>query len=211
MKLLSNKIKLHPKNKFACIIGSNPSAGARSPKLWNNAFKKLGISTKMLSFDVKEKNLGKLLRILKSDDRFIGGSVTVPYKSKIMKFLDQIDENSKKIGSINTIKKLNDGKLFGFNTDFYGCCETLKKIRIKKKNKILVLGIGGVGKASVVSVLKIFGNNTIYLFNRNRNKLKKFAKKIRNKNLIIIDGFKEIKDLTNIDLVINATTVGFDC
>ena len=62
-----------------------------------------------------------------------------------------------------------------------------------------------------MSVLKIFGNNTIYLFNRNRNKLKKFAKKIRNKNLIIIDGLKELKDLTNIDLVINATTVGFDC
>ncbi len=210
-KFLSNKIKETYKNKFACIIGSNPSSGARSPKLWNKAFKRLKMSLSMIPFDVKEKNLEKLVKILKSDDKFIGGSVTIPYKSKIMKYLDKIDENSKIIGSINTIKKLKNGKLFGFNTDFEGCCKTLKRIRIKKNNKILVLGIGGVGKAAVISVLKIFKKNPIYLFNRSQNNLRKFFNNMSYKNLNIIENFGKLRNLKDVELVINATSVGFDC
>ena len=70
---------------------------------------------------------------LKSNNFFLGGSVTIPYKEKFLKFLDKIDKNAKKIGSINTIVN-QKGYLFGLNTDYYGSLFTLKKI-IKRNHK----------------------------------------------------------------------------
>ena len=63
---------------------------------------------------------------------FLGGSVTAPYKNTIMKYLDYIDADAKRIGSINTIKK-NGNKIIGFNTDYHGAFLTLKKLKEKKR------------------------------------------------------------------------------
>ncbi len=52
---------------------------------------------------------------------FDGINVTIPYKKTVMPFLDEIDEDAKKIGSVNTIIKEKDGSLIGYNTDYYGC------------------------------------------------------------------------------------------
>ena len=80
----------------------------------------------MFPADVKEENLDQLCMYLKSNKHFLGSSVTVPYKEKIMKYLDGIEKNAKSIGSVNTIVN-KKGKLFGFNTDYYGSMYTLKK------------------------------------------------------------------------------------
>jgi len=56
-QLVENKIQIQRKKKYVCIIGSNPSKGARSPKLWNAAFKKHKINMNMFPLDVKKKNL----------------------------------------------------------------------------------------------------------------------------------------------------------
>ena len=55
LNLIENKINLNINEKFALILGSTPSKGARSPKLWNRAYKKLGKKTKMYPADVREK------------------------------------------------------------------------------------------------------------------------------------------------------------
>ena len=100
--LVENKIKISPKKKYVVIIGRNPSNGARSPKLWNAAFKKHKIDMKMYPLDVKKKNLSKLIKKLNSDINFLGGSIAVPYKEDIFKILGKkIDKLSYKIGSIN--------------------------------------------------------------------------------------------------------------
>ena len=64
-KILNNKINFKEKNNFALIIGLTPSKGARSPALWNSAYKFFNKKTKMFPADVKEKNLGKLCNYLK--------------------------------------------------------------------------------------------------------------------------------------------------
>ena len=212
-KIIINKINLKNKNNFALIIGSTPSKGARSPTLWNSAYKHFKKKTKMFPADVKENNLGELCNYLKSNKYFLGSSVTVPYKEKIMRYLDSIDDNAKSIGSINTIVNKN-GKLFGLNTDYLGSISTLKKIKIKKsKQKILVFGCGGAGKACIVSVMNYFKNSQIQLFNRNGAKLKKFVKKVKIKNNNSIKAFSNLKNLnkvSNLDCIINCTSVGFD-
>ena len=130
-----------------------------------------------------------------------------------MKYLDHIDENAKSIGSINTIVNKN-GKLFGLNTDYSGSIYTLKKIKIKRsKQKILVLGCGGAGKACIVSVINYFKNSQIQLFNRNSVKLKTFVKNIKIKNNNTVKTFSNLRNLkrfNNLDCIINCTSVGFD-
>ena len=81
---------------------------------------------------------------------------------------------------------------------FYLC---IKKIKIKRsKQKILVLGCGGAGKACIVSVINYFKNSQIQLFNRNSGKLKTFVKNIKIKNNNTVKTFSNLRNLK--DLII---------
>ena len=212
-KFLNNKINLKNKTNFALIIGLTPSKGARSPTLWNNAYRSFGKKTRMYPADMSEKKLEKLCEYLRSNKYFLGSSVTVPYKETIMKYLDNIEANAKSIGSINTIIN-KKGKLFGLNTDYYGSLHTLKKTKIQKSKKnILILGCGGAGKACIVSVINYFKNSKIKIFNRNKLKLKNFIKKVKLSNSNSIKGFSNIsylKKINKLDFIINCTSIGFD-
>ena len=212
-KFLNNKINLKNKTNFALIIGLTPSKGARSPTLWNNAYRSFGKKTRMYPADMSEKKLEKLCEYLRSNKYFLGSSVTVPYKETIMKYLDNIEANAKSIGSINTIIN-KKGKLFGLNTDYYGSLHTLKKTQIQKSKKnILILGCGGAGKACIVSVINYFKNSKIKIFNRNKLKLKNFMKKVKLSNNNSIKGFSNIsylKKINKLDFIINCTSIGFD-
>ena len=205
---LNNKIQIK-KQKYSLIIGSNPSSGAKSPKLWNKVFMSQNSKIRMFPADVSDKNLKDLINLLKKDKKFIGGSVTVPYKEKVIKYLDYIDETSQKIGAVNTILKKKE-KLIGINTDYNGFTKTLLKIKIKKNDKILILGCGGVGKAVITSVMKNLENNKKYFFNRSKNKTQKFIKNFGSKNIEILKSYKSLENLKNISVIINTTSVGFD-
>ena len=175
-KLITNKLIFPKKTNYAAIIGTSPSTSARSPKLWNKVYKKLKSKTKMFPLDVKKKELKKLMRILKKDKNYLGGSVTIPYKEEIIKHLDKIDAKAKLIGSVNTV--VRKGKiLIGHNTDYIGSLSTLKKIKINKRKKnILIIGCGGAGKAVILSVDNYFNQSNISIKNRNIIKVKKFVK-----------------------------------
>lgn len=205
---LNNKIQIK-KQKYSLIIGSNPSSGAKSPKLWNKVFISQNSKIRMFPADVSSKNLRVLMEYLKQDDLFIGGSVTVPYKETIIKYLDDIDEVSKKIGAINTIVKKRN-KLFGINTDYLGFTRSLKKMNLKKKDKILVLGCGGVGKAVITSLIENYKNNKKIFFNRSKKKVLCFLKNLSAKKTKILNNYSELQNIKNIGLVINTTSVGFD-
>lgn len=79
---------------------------------------------------------------------FEGINVTIPYKEKVIPYLDSISEAARKIGAVNTIKKV-DGKLIGDNTDFYGMREMILRAGIGiEGKKVLILGTGGTSKTS---------------------------------------------------------------
>jgi shikimate dehydrogenase len=209
--LIENNIKLENFKNFVAIIGETPSKGARSPLLWNRAFKNLSIKKKMIAIDVKKKNFSKLLLNLKKLKYFYGGSVTTPYKNLVLDYLDLIDKKAKKIGSVNTIVKIGQ-KLKGYNTDYYGCNYTLDIIKKKKKIKnILFLGSGGAAKACILSTIEKFKKSRIYFFNKDYDKINYYLKKInKKKNYYILKNYKDLLKINNIDLVINTTSVGFD-
>lgn len=89
-------------------------------------------------------------------------NVTIPYKQDVIPYLDEMDDNAKAIGAVNTIVNKN-GKLCGHNTDFSGFMYMLKKHNISiKDKKCVVLGDGGASKA-VVAVLRKMGAKEIVI------------------------------------------------
>ena len=76
-----------------------------------------------------------------------GLNVTIPYKTTIIPFLDEMDEISEKIGAVNTIKITDEGRWIGYNTDVYGFSTSLKPFLTNKHEKALILGTGGASKA----------------------------------------------------------------
>jgi shikimate dehydrogenase len=90
-----------------------------------------------------------------------GLNVTIPYKTEVMDYLDEIDELALRIGAVNTIAFRN-GKKIGFNTDAYGFQQSIKPFLRNVHERALILGTGGASKA-VAYVLENLGIDVAYL------------------------------------------------
>jgi shikimate dehydrogenase len=77
-----------------------------------------------------------------------GLNVTIPYKEKIISFLDKISDEAEQIGAVNTICFENGSKV-GYNTDIFGFTESLKKNKIDNIDSALILGTGGAAKTII--------------------------------------------------------------
>jgi shikimate dehydrogenase len=96
-----------------------------------------------------------LKKLLEETPELEGLNVTIPYKEQVVKFLNEIDPEAKKIGAVNVIK-IKDGNLKGYNTDSDAFYETLEKwFPRTKKSKALILGTGGSAKAVQQALKKL--------------------------------------------------------
>jgi shikimate dehydrogenase len=98
---------------------------------------------------------------VKHSEELIGMNVTIPYKEKVGAYLDEIDEDAKQIGAINTIKILSSGKRVGYNTDVYGFQNSISPLIKEDHKKALILGTGGASKAVAYAFSKL---NIAYKF-----------------------------------------------
>lgn len=211
-KIIKNKIIFKNNYEKCFIIGASPSKNARSPKLWNYVYKKFKIQREMYPVDLDKKNIRSFFKIIKKDKSFKGLLITIPFKEISLKYVDKVSLLISKINSINTIVKKN--KLEAFNTDYLGAIESLKKIRLRKKNqKVLVVGSGGTGKTIMYAVNNFLTNSKIYLMNRTSSKSIKILNKLKLQKKNSFFHIKKYDDLFKIDkfdLLINCTSVGFD-
>lgn len=116
-----------------------------SRKYFSDKFLKEGTAATYENFDLEEINsFPELLR--KSMD-LQGLNVTIPYKEKIIPFLDTLDPTAREIGAVNTVKFEKNGSLTGYNTDFHGFLESLRPFLKPNLRKALILGTGGASKA----------------------------------------------------------------
>lgn len=91
-------------------------------------------------FEMSESEVGDFLK----NGAFDSTNVTIPYKKTVMPFLDEISDEAMRIGSVNTITHLPDGRLKGDNTDYYGFSYLVRKSGIEIRGKsVLILGTGG--------------------------------------------------------------------
>ena len=97
------------------------------------------------NFDIESIDLIKDL----IDDKDLGGlNVTIPYKIEVIEYLDEISDEAKEIGAVNTIC-FENGKKIGYNTDIYGFSESLKAYSVDSIDNVMILGTGGASKTVI--------------------------------------------------------------
>ena len=111
-----------------------------------------------------------------------GLNVTLPYKEKIIPLLDEIDDEAKKIGAVNTIK-VDGSKTIGFNTDAFGFHQSIKPFLNNKHERALILGTGGASKA-IEYTLKKIGIDVLFISREKSNKEHVFTYDDMNKYMI---------------------------
>lgn len=184
---------------YYCVIGF-PIKHSLSPRIHNRAFKKFGISARYEAVSVRPEDLGKFMRRFRA--RYVGANVTIPHKQKVMRFLDGVSVEARKIGAVNAIVN-RGGKLIGHNTDCFGAMEALKQngARRLEGKRAVVLGAGGAARA-IIYGLKRAGAHVLVL-NRTLAHAKKLAKEFRCQS-----GNLKDFDPAKCDILISTTSVG---
>jgi shikimate dehydrogenase len=207
------KVNLEQTDYYAGIMGDSPSKGARSPALWNAAFKGLGISAMMHPMDVTAEQLGDLIKALRSDSRFIGGAVAVPYKQDVMQLLDAVEDEAETIGAVNCIYR-DGGRLVGTNTDGAGGVQSLMNglgEHSLKGRRILIMGIGGAGRAVATYVAAGLGpSGGLVLANRTAGVAESLAERLKRYCSVRTSAMPvKVGDLEDKDVIINCSLIGY--
>ena len=194
-------MKLSAKTKICLIIG-DPLEHSLSPVMHNAGYEALGIEDQFvfLGTKVKVEDIGIVVNAMRKMG-IHGLTCTIPHKTEVMKFLDEIDERALKIGAVNTVLNRN-GRLIGFNTDWLGAVIPLEKITNLQRKKVLVLGAGGAARAVLFGLLK--KGAIITIFNRTQEKAVKLAKEFQCQTTDL----KRESDIKDFDIIINTTSVG---
>ena len=197
-------------NKFAGIIGY-PLSHTLSPSMHNFIYQKLGIDVEYKKWEISPNNLKSHIEKI-NNENFIGANITVPYKEKIVPLLDEIRNEAKFTGAVNTIVK-NNNKLIGYNTDVYGIEQTLDiKLKNDVINNAVIFGAGGAAKAAFFVLLQR-GLNNLTIVNRTKSNALKMISKFNNvncdQNIITLNEKSQIKSAClSADLIINTTILG---
>jgi len=196
--------------KALCLLG-HPVAHSFSPFIHNAISKSLSLDYVYLAHDIKPDDLEGAVAGLKTLG-YCGTNVTVPHKTKIIPFLDEIRKEAKIIGAVNTIS-FDNNRLIGYNTDCYGFQRMLEDENVSLTDKtVLILGAGGAARAVVAACIM---NNTrnIHICSRNIDKSKAYIKEFKQHAPINIDWnaitYTDIFENEHLyDIVVNCTPLG---
>ncbi len=198
-----------------CLIGS-PVGHSGSPAMYNYSFQKLGIDSAYVAFDISEEKVPDAIAAFKTLN-IRGVNVTMPCKSAVVKYMDELSPAARIIGAVNTI--INDGgRLTGHITDGVGFVRNLKEHGVGVKGKkITVLGAGGAATAIIVQCA-LDGAKEINIFNIKDVFYEKAEKTIENikkeapecvVNLCDLEDIQKLNEqIASSDILVNATRVG---
>lgn len=194
------------------LIG-DPIKHSKSPHMHNTSFEAAGLDHVYMAFEVEDGHIKEALdalRILNAK----GGNITMPHKSKVVEYLDDISEDARIIGSVNTIKIDENKKIKGYNTDGRGLVKALEENGVDfKGKKIVVAGAGGAAKA-VVTQLAFDGAGEIVLFNRTLSSAEAITDNIK-KNIstckarsLEMNESKLVEEIQDAAILVNCTSLG---
>ena len=194
-------------------IFGDPIAHTLSPLMQNATFQQYGVDAVYIPFHVKPRDLSNAVAGVKALG-VAGINVTVPHKEKILPLLDQVDGTARMIGAVNTVVN-QDGRLIGYNTDASGFMRSVQQeFQFSPRNKkILILGAGGASRAVAVALAE---NRVAHLTlaNRTVQRAERLVHEL-GAHFSAVDfaatGYHDarfIDCLGNVDLIVNATSVG---
>ncbi|WNF37684.1 shikimate dehydrogenase [Bacillaceae bacterium IKA-2] len=196
-------------NKLFGLLGHR-IGHSMSPLMQNDAFYQLGYPGHYHAFDVSSdqlKDTVAAIRVL----NISGFNVTIPHKVAIIEFLDEIDEEARIIGAVNTVANI-DGRLIGYNTDGRGYLSSLLKVIEKPlaQSQVLVIGAGGAARAVVTAIMNS-GVSRMTIANRTIEKaasIKENYQQYKRGNINILTLKEAEAIIGTYDIIINTTSVG---
>ncbi|VFA55772.1 shikimate 5-dehydrogenase [Enterococcus hirae] len=194
---------------------AKPASHSLSPLMHNLALSHWGIDAVYLAFEVDQTNLRQAVESIRTLD-MLGVNVSMPNKTAVLAYLDQLSPEAELIGAVNTIVH-QEQRLIGYNTDGMGFVRSVNETGHPIKNqKIVVLGAGGAAKAIVVQ-MALEGAQEITIYKRLNATflpLKEYFVKVSEKTGCPIrlhdyaDESQLALDLSQANLLINATDIG---
>ncbi len=197
------------------LIGT-PVGHSKSPVMYNYSFKKLDLDYRYLAFDITVDKVKEALLAIKTFN-IKGANVTMPCKSAVTEYMDELSPAARIIGACNTIVNDN-GKLVGHITDGVGYVRNLKENGVEVKGKkITIMGAGGAATAIQVQCA-LDGAREISIFNPKDDFYKRAEQTVENikkdvpecvVNLYDLEDTNKLyKEIESSDILTNATFIG---
>ena len=125
-----------------------PLGHSFSVNYFNQKFADEGINAKYINFEIP--SIDQIIEVVSANPELKGLNVTIPYKERVIEFLDQLSPEARAIGAVNVIRVTHDGgkiHMKGFNSDVIGFTQSIEPMLEDYHKKALVLGTGGASKA----------------------------------------------------------------
>jgi shikimate dehydrogenase len=202
---------VHGTTRIIGIIGY-PVRHSLSPVMQNSALQACGLDYVYVPFEVVPEELGNAVSGLKALG-VSGFNVTIPHKTEVMPFLDELDQSAESAGAVNTVK--NDaGRLIGYNTDGDGLVRSLMAELefIPQGASIALVGAGGAARGAIAALCRA-GARRIVIANRTRDKAAALVSLMADRfpcvEFSTADDFECLEGcLGEVDLLINTTSFG---
>lgn len=195
------------RTKLYCIFG-NPVEHSLSPVMQNVALEAAGVDAVYMAF--RPSSIGDAVAAMRTLP-IQGASITIPYKTEVMNYIDAIDPLAANIGAVNTLHN-EGGRIIGYNTDGHGAIEALVRAGVEPARKrVLILGNGGSARAIAFSLIE--RKCHLIIAGRNPQKFLPLVDALRkfepSTGDVIISALDEAF-MKTIDIVINTTSVGME-
>ena len=206
-------MKIDGYTRLAAVV-ANPIKHSISPFIHNRAFEATHTNGVYLAWEIEGTDLAETVANIRRYQMF-GINLSMPYKEQVIPYLDQLSEEARLIGAVNTVVN-RDGTLIGYNTDGKGFFKSLPSFKISGKRMVL-LGAGGAAKAILAQAI-LDGVSQVSVFVRSASieKTRPYLEKLQNETGFKVDLFA-LEDVSELqariidsDLLVNATSVGMD-
>lgn len=200
-------MNINHQTKKTALIGY-PLTHSISPIMHNKAFEMLGLNYVYMPIETEPSRFKKILEALVILG-FVGFNVTIPYKERIVDYCDWLSEDARDIGAVNTVHVV-EGKLKGYNTDWTGFIQSLKRKGFTPEGKhCVVIGAGGAARG-VVYALSRYNAAGITVINRSREKALQLVKHFKGISIdaVSLEDQNTVEICRKAQLLVNCTPVG---
>lgn len=189
------------------FIIADPIEHVLGTAVLNAHFRRSGQDIVACPLHVRPEDLEATLRVIRRLQNVIGFGVTIPHKISIVAMLDHVTRNAELVGAVNFVRRDPDGRLTGHNVDGEGFVAGLDANGVTVSGmSVLQVGAGGAGRAIAFAVASS-GAKKLNIINRTMAKAEELARAVQAAHPAC-DVTVRAPDLEDVDLVINATSVG---
>ena len=206
-------MKIDGYTRLAAVV-ANPIKHSISPFIHNSAFQATETNGVYLAWEVKATDLSETVANIRRY-RMFGINLSMPYKEQVIPYLDQLSEEARLIGAVNTVVN-QEGTLIGYNTDGKGFFKSLPSFAIRGK-KMTILGAGGAATA-IIAQAALDNAEEIFVFTRQSSyektvrKMAAISRQTKSSiQVLTLEDADSLQDTINqSDLLVNGTSLGMD-